>query len=208
MVRTKGPLLSLEAAGALGHGIIFAQNKGRSYVKQWHKPKQPRSDAQVSRRALASFLAQIWSRLSDFQKSYYADLATQRHVAPYHAFLKLNLDRWTHGKLPVSRPDDEEVEDYAYTDEALIAGGVRCLTATLLWGAGDETFAVLVSLDAGPQAYPLMPKTVQLLPRSETDNQTISVLGLTPGAHNMTVWGCSNLGNCYEITYASRTVDP
>lgn len=57
-----------ELSGKLG-GMIFARNKGGSYVKNWVKPINPRTTAQSTARA--SFTAQVtgWHALTDLQKA-------------------------------------------------------------------------------------------------------------------------------------------
>ena len=56
MVKITGPMMSLDAQGTLGDAITFAKWKGRPYVRQRVIPSNPKTGAQLGRRAMFKFL--------------------------------------------------------------------------------------------------------------------------------------------------------
>ena len=95
MVKTTGPMFSLDARGAIGDTLIFSKQKKSNYAKRYHNPANPRSDLQVSRRAMTKYLTQQWATLSTTHKNAFVDMAKTWNVSPYHAWLKFNSQRWT-----------------------------------------------------------------------------------------------------------------
>ncbi len=100
MAKTKGPGLSLHAAGSIGNAFTFSNWRGRSYAKKKSHPKNPRSGLQVGSRAMIRFLSKQWTNLTPTMKETYADLALQWETSNYHAYLKANQHRWTTGLFP------------------------------------------------------------------------------------------------------------
>ena len=100
MVKTTGPMFSLDARGALGDAVIFSKGKKSSFAKKFHKPKNPRSDKQVARRAMTKWLTQTWSQLDPTYHDNFNAMADLWNIAPYHAFLKFNSNRWTSWLMP------------------------------------------------------------------------------------------------------------
>jgi hypothetical protein len=94
MVKLKGPGLAQTAAGGLGKTLIFAQSKGRPYVKKWHQPKNPKTNPQLAIRAITAFLSQQWAALSQANQQTWEALASLTNIPPYNAWLAVNITRW------------------------------------------------------------------------------------------------------------------
>ncbi len=103
MVKLKGPLLSSTAAGALSGTLIFSSSKGRRYLKKFHKPKNPKTPAQIGMRAITAFCSTIWKSLPAADTDSWQTLADQANVSPLNACLAYNLRRWRDGQYPATR---------------------------------------------------------------------------------------------------------
>ena len=100
MVKTTGPMFSLDARGTLGDSVIFSKGKKSTFAKKFHKPTNPRSDKQIARRAMIKFLTQTWTGLHNSYKNSFNVMAAKWNISPYHAFLKFNSQRWTAEQPP------------------------------------------------------------------------------------------------------------
>ena len=94
MALVKGPLFSLEAAGSVGRAIVFSKWKGRAYVRQHVVPSNPMSGAQVGRRSMFGFLAQMWAGLSAPDQAAWQTVADQIVCSPFNAYIKINMEFW------------------------------------------------------------------------------------------------------------------
>lgn len=86
--------MSQGAAGKLGGSLVFANSKGRSYIKKLTPPKQPRTANQIPIRLLIAFLSKRWATISNPDKATWLQLAEPKHIAAYHAYLGENTRRW------------------------------------------------------------------------------------------------------------------
>jgi len=102
MVKTRGPVLSHDAAGKLAHVLVYAQSKRRRYAKRLRKPRNPRTFLQQSQRAATQFITQKWSASTAAQQASWSAVYTDTDMSLYHRYLKFNLDRWSRG-LPPAR---------------------------------------------------------------------------------------------------------
>ena len=94
MVKVSGPMFSLAASGSLADAITFSTNKGRPYVRERVIPSNPKSGAQLGRRAMFTFLTQAWAAITTVKKATWQDLADEIVSSPFNAYLKANLQRW------------------------------------------------------------------------------------------------------------------
>jgi len=131
MVKLQGPAMSQGAAGKLGGSLVFANSLRGTYAKKLTAPKQPRSPAQLSIRAMVRFLSQQWASVSAGDKQTWNDLAAAAGVAPYHAFLGHNTRRWRNKLTPTVRHPAENEDPL--TDEFTLhaTAGVRLATLRL-----------------------------------------------------------------------------
>ena len=61
MARVVSPFLSMDASGSVGKTLTAAKWKGRNYMKQWFKPANPRSPAQVAIRTVMANAIVYWN---------------------------------------------------------------------------------------------------------------------------------------------------
>jgi len=94
MVKLKGQLLSLDAAGSLGKTMTYSNWKGRAYMKKFTNPVQPNTQAQVGIKEMMSFLAKEWSALSSAAKNSWNELANDSSVSQFDAYVSENLKRY------------------------------------------------------------------------------------------------------------------
>lgn len=108
MVKVFGPMMSLDASGTLGKAITFSKWKGRNYVRERVIPANPKSGAQVGRRAMFKKLTQIWSDFDAGTKALWQPLADQLVASPFNAYVSFNMRRWHNFKAPATMPDPAE----------------------------------------------------------------------------------------------------
>lgn len=94
MVKITGPMMSLDAEGTLADAITFSKWKGRNYVRQRVIPSNPRSGAQVGRRAMFRFLSKEWDPLPDNWKATWQEDADELVASQFNAYLAENMQRW------------------------------------------------------------------------------------------------------------------
>lgn len=94
MVKVYGPMMSLDASGTLADAITFSKWKGRNYVRERVIPSNPKSGAQVGRRAMFKFLCQDWINLAGADQDTFQDLADQLVASTFNAYLSLNMQDW------------------------------------------------------------------------------------------------------------------
>jgi len=101
MARTVGPLMSLEASGALAGTIVYSKWKGRPYVRQLVTPSNPRSVLQVSTRAMMKFLSQRWTPDVDAtEQATWEAAGAASATSPFNEYVRDNLKRWTQFQAP------------------------------------------------------------------------------------------------------------
>lgn len=94
MVKVFAPMMSLDASGTLGDAVTFSKWKGRNYVRERVIPSNPKSGAQVGRRAMFKFLSQHWTDCDTAEKATWQDIADAIVASPFNAFLKDNMEYW------------------------------------------------------------------------------------------------------------------
>jgi len=149
MARTVGPLMSLDASGSLAKTITFSRWKGRSYVRQLVTPANPRSELQLSTRAMMKFLSQNWTpELTAGNKATWEDIAASLAVSPFNAFIKTNLARWTQFTGPTKQtPVGAAGTAPTFTTLPLAGNGVRQATITWDLNALNNAWGLLIFRD-------------------------------------------------------------
>lgn len=125
MVKLRGPALAKQAAGSIAGGLTFSNWKGKPYLKQHRKPKQPKTTPQVSMRVMLSFLATDWSNLSPANQATWDQLADQTKISPFNAFQSENLNRWRRNRAPTQTYPATETSPTASALWIGATGGVR-----------------------------------------------------------------------------------
>jgi hypothetical protein len=94
-------MMSLDASGSLADTITFSKWKGRNYVRERVIPSNPKSGGQTGRRAMFTFLTQIWSGLTTGNKATWQPLADELVASPFNAFIRNNMKDWHNFLAPV-----------------------------------------------------------------------------------------------------------
>jgi len=141
MVKLRGPMFSLGASGTLADAVTFSINKGRPYARERVIPSNPKSGAQVGRRAMFTFLSQAWDALLAGDKASWQNLADELVSAPYNAYMKTNMEAWHNFLTPACQSARGEVltpSDRALTaaawEENRIKLSTTATTANDQWG--------------------------------------------------------------------------
>lgn len=102
MVKTYGPLFSLDASGTLANAITFSKWKGRNYVRQRVIPANPKSALQVAMRAMLKFTSQAWASIGSTPQGSWTTRADAKIVSPFNAYVGHNQSRWREFQAPGS----------------------------------------------------------------------------------------------------------
>lgn len=100
MVKIKGPMLSLDAAGTLGNAVVFSTWKGKSYVRAHVAPTNPKSLPQIAIRAMLAFLSSQWASLTPGQQATWEESAIEANCSPFNRYLGYNVARYRNWKPP------------------------------------------------------------------------------------------------------------
>jgi len=100
MVKLKGPCLSSEARGQLANTIDYRKLSGTATARKKPHPKNPKTSAQESTRAMFRFLTQQWPSLTPSEEATWADIIPDDVRTPYLNYLKYNLNRWARFAFP------------------------------------------------------------------------------------------------------------
>ena len=100
MVKTYGPMFSLDASGTIANAITFSKWKGRSYARQRVIPSNPKSVLQVSMRAMMKFLTQEWAGIESTPKGSWDERAAAANISPFNSFIGVNQSLWREFSTP------------------------------------------------------------------------------------------------------------
>ncbi len=112
MAKLTGPCFAIEAHGSLGKTLTFGKVRKTNYAKKHTAPANPKSDAQVGVRAGTKFITQTWSGLSSAARAQWETLGESLSLSPYHAYLRINSQRWAQHRLPIT--DRDSTTDPSY----------------------------------------------------------------------------------------------
>lgn len=167
MARTTGPLFSLDASGSVGGAITFSKWKGRNYVRRRVIPSNPKSGAQVGRRAMVAFLAQQWASLSAADQAEWQPLADQLVASRFNAYVGWNMSQW-HNFI---EPSQQYPADRTLTpsDNALVAAAweENRIKLALSGSALGDAWGILIFGSLGATVTPSVGTTV-LVPADTT----------------------------------------
>lgn len=128
MVKVSAPALSLKASGSLGGALVFAEWKGRAYVRSLVTPSNPRSGLQVGTRSMFKFLAQNWAAIEADDKASWAEIAATINASTFNAYMKNNMVWWRRFAPPSTNADRDEAGTPAVYSSLVATGGVRHAT--------------------------------------------------------------------------------
>lgn len=91
MARTTAPLLSFEAAGQIAKTQVYSKWKGRSYVRRYTVPSNPKSLEQTKTRSLFKWLSDVWRYMPAAATSAWKLYANNLQITDRNAFNHVNL---------------------------------------------------------------------------------------------------------------------
>lgn len=152
MVRVKAPLFSFSASGTLAKSAVFANWRGRDYVRRHAIPANPNSSAQQAVRALFKFITQDYSHLTAADISDWKTLALSQNITALNAQVRDASDLLMRGLGWRENTTD--------TDPAAVDAPINCAAAAqsrslqLSWqdpalNAPDYCYAVYSSTETG-----------------------------------------------------------
>jgi len=163
MARVIGPLLSMDASGAVGGSVVFSKWKGRNYVRRFVVPHNPRSALQVAQRAMLKFLAEAWSGFTIGNKATWDSLAAATNISPFNAYVSNNLNR--HAQL--NAPSVEYPETLAGVAPSaptlVITGGVHNASVAITQGANAPDFGYYVYRKLGAAPSGLLSELIAVI---------------------------------------------
>ena len=110
MVKTKGPLFSLEAHGKLGNVLNYSKKKSGSQVREFHYPKKKVTGAQWTQRHIIGMITARWQTLTDEEKATYvtSGKALSPPITGFNYFVRVaQADLKTHIGLVAYYPMNE-----------------------------------------------------------------------------------------------------
>jgi len=102
MVKTTGPLLSVNAHGQLAKTLNYSQRKEGNIGRQFHYPHKEPSQKQYTRRTILGLLTAHWQCMTDAQKLVWENNAklTDLNISGFNYFVKSAMaDLYTHHGL-------------------------------------------------------------------------------------------------------------
>jgi hypothetical protein len=139
MAKTVGPLMSLDASGAVAGTIVFSKWKGRNYVRQLVTPANPQTDRQRSFRASMAGLVQLYKVNRAAINSAFLVQAQQRNISPFNAFTGFNQKRLSQNLYAANSPNPANV--VPTSNATSLAATVAGRYITLSWVDALDTAA-------------------------------------------------------------------
>jgi len=181
MATVKGPLFSLGASGTIAGAVVFSTWKGRPYVRVHAVPANPKSQSQVSMRAVLKFLSQAWDALTDAVKAAWETLAAATNISPFNAYIAWNQTRWGLNTPPAKQPPAGGTGVEAAIDTESATAGIRSVTFAWRVTAANDNWGVNIYRD--DETMPTQNRNLLIAAVPCADAQDFSYLdvGLTPG---------------------------
>lgn len=91
MAKTRGPLLSMRASGAIGQSQIYATWRGIPYVRQYAVPSNPKTSEQTLTRSVFAWLNAVYRNFGPFAKDTWTIYSTGRKFTDRNGWLAKNV---------------------------------------------------------------------------------------------------------------------
>jgi len=147
MAITQGPLFSLEARGAIGHNLIFQNQKGLSIVKKFAIPKNPQSNAQVANRDRFIICSEAWKGLGATTKLTWESSDPSNGLSARNRFFSVNLDRLRTG-LDLLISDNDRLDPMNNVDRLQVLRSGNSFYVRSYWSNTADLVQVLNFRDA------------------------------------------------------------
>lgn len=182
MAKVTGPLLSMDASGTVGNAMVFSKWKGRSYVRSWVRPSNPKTPAQVANRAMMKYLSQLWHSLAALTRASWATLGAQLKASPFNAYVKENQKNWQQGLAPIQTPTDARAAAVNMPATITATAGNRQATVTVTAMNMDPGFGTIIVRNEGGPATFARSMVIAIVPYT-TDVAEFVDTNLEPGEY-------------------------
>jgi hypothetical protein len=183
MVKVLAPALSLEASGSLGGALVFATWKGRPYVRTLVKPSNPKSPMQTGMRSMMKFLGHEWDSIKGGVTGSYTDIAENKNISEFNAYIQANLARWRSGFAPsiLLAAEMEKVPTTVDTFTAL--AGPRNIAITYSSTASADQWGIILCRSTSPGFVPSWANAIAVLTLPDTDDHVFIDAPLEIGSY-------------------------
>lgn len=201
MVKLKGPIASLAAAGSIGKAVTVASWKGRSYMKKLTKPVNPKSGSQVGTRSMMRFLASGFGGLSAANILTWGDLAAELNVSNYNAWVSYNLERWARLLAPTKAFPATASGDPGEIDSATATALNRSIVLEYEGAEAFDDWGIIIfrSTSTGFTPGPDNVVRVNFWDQNEESDFTWTNGPLTPATYYYRAWTFSEDGNLDKL---------
>lgn len=183
MVKLTGPALGQSASGALAKSVIFSSSKSRSYLKNFKRPKQPRTKPQKAMRAAMSFLSQQWHLISTPYQESWNTIAAAADVSPFNAYMAANLLRFRNGQGLSGSTPPTELGSAASPVSFALAGHVRRLRFTFNITTLNQNWGIYLQHVAGTGIEPTWQDCAHIIATYSTGAYVYDLQPLTAGTY-------------------------
>jgi len=93
MARVIGPCFGLDARGALGKSVVYSIRRGVNYTRNYVKPRNPKSSAQLQNRAAFNdgVSKWRWDVVPLYQKTFWSSYAYGTSESGFNRFMRFYL---------------------------------------------------------------------------------------------------------------------
>ena len=180
MVKTRGPLASLQASGTFAGTLIHSSCRGTPYTKRHVIPTDPKTQKQLAGRAAMRWLQNAWPKVSAANRLTWAALAAQDNLPLYQAFLRFNLKRvYLLQTLSPVYPPAAVLTEGTYSS-CTWSVGVRLVQAVVALPGYDSLWAFAFYRSSTPN-FTTEPKHLIYADCPMTNKVTLLDLNVTPG---------------------------
>jgi hypothetical protein len=144
MAKTKGGLFSLDASGSLAKTLTFSKWKGRKYVRQLVKPRNPRSALQTGMRAAFRFTSQVYKTIGATPQANWKVAAKVGNITALDAMQRVNQKATRQNKGVVKDPTLAAGAVEAAPTAPAAAAGFKSLNLTWVDSVGANDFGTYV----------------------------------------------------------------
>ncbi len=194
MARVQGPLFSLGALGKLGGALVFSIWKGRAYVRELVRPANPKSDKQLSVRAMMKFLSQEWAGIGSTPQDTWETLADAEVISTFNAYIKRNLRLWRSFRGPAQDSVGASVGTPPVHGVASAVPGIRMATIGMLMTTLNDGWGLLIFRKTGSAVTPAFDNLVAVIPYSGTETVVFVDTPLTAATYHYDFYSVTDDG--------------
>lgn len=209
MVKVKRPLFSQDATGKLGSELQIQPWKGRHVIGRRRRPKQPRTEAQISHRHLMGFLANQWKLLDQAARATWTPIAAQLNASNYNAFISENMRRYR--SVGVQFSDERKGTAFPTktfpTDQLLlpcsfsqwhIFGLQLAIRFDYIVSTLRDNWGIAIHHAWHPQPHPHFASLITTIPITEAGAGSFTISGLKPGLYRTMMQRFSHDGRPWQ----------